>query len=134
MTMPKENPSYYETYLRVKGAMSTHEHNVMNGDRQLIDRVAESAAEGIVDRVIAETAKTTLNVSWYIPDGPGGVRAEGPVWPNNWPVPRLGDSVVLKDGRSLIVSAIDWFPEGEDGGEPMVYIVLKSYSIGGFRP
>lgn len=77
--------------------------------------------------------QTILNVSWYIPGDGTENKVSDPVWPNNWPVPRVGDDVVLKDGRSLKVSAVDWFPHGEDGSEPFVYIVLKSPDARGLR-
>lgn len=68
-----------------------------------------------------------MRVRWHVPlsyqeeAGPY-IR---PLWPEGWPVPRVGDGVVLADGRSLNVTAVDWMPHGEDpGDEPFVYVVL----------
>lgn len=74
-----------------------------------------------------EPYKVILNVSWYIPYRPDGTKTPDPEWPDNWPIPRLGENVKLKDGRMFVVSAIDWFPQGEDDPEPFVHIVLSSY-------
>lgn len=53
----------------------------------------------------------------------------GPVWPDGWPVPRIGDEVTSVHGITLKVTAVGWFPEGEDGDdEPFVYVVLRPES------
>ena len=49
----------------------------------------------------------------------------GVEWPEGWPVPRVGDGVYTVDGDPLVVRAVDWYPHGEDGSEPFVYVVLK---------
>lgn len=47
-----------------------------------------------------------------------------PVWPDGWPVPRVGDKVSTSD-TELTVSAVVWHPAGEEeGDDPFVYVVL----------
>lgn len=69
-----------------------------------------------------------MKVRWYVPTNyldPSGPY-QPPVWPEGWAIPRVGDGVVLIDGRSLRVKAVDWMPHGEDpGDEPFVYVVLE---------
>lgn len=45
-------------------------------------------------------------------------------WPEGWPIPREEQLVVLADGTNLWVRSVTWFPQGSEGGEPVVYIVL----------
>ena len=54
------------------------------------------------------------------------VPIEPPVWPRDWPLPRVGESIINPVGVGLTVTHIDWFPHGEDNLEPFVYIGLKS--------
>lgn len=67
-----------------------------------------------------------MKISWHTDYDPAtGQRIPGPVWPEGWPVPRVGDGVTTSDRRNLQVTAVDWFPHGEeDGDEPFVYVVL----------
>jgi hypothetical protein len=46
------------------------------------------------------------------------------LWPDGWPVPRVGDDVVLHD-RNLAVRAVYWNPQGdEDDPKPFVFLAL----------
>ena len=45
-------------------------------------------------------------------------------WPEDWPIPREGETVYSKNGDSLIVKHVIWYPQGEDGSDPFVYVVL----------
>lgn len=69
-------------------------------------------------------------IRWFLPHDPQaevkGDRFPEPAWPEGWPVPGLGHDIQMPHGRSLKVTAIDWFPTGEDpGDEPFVYVVLR---------
>ena len=69
-----------------------------------------------------------MKVRFYVGDQayPGEKFGPGPVWPDGWPVPRIGDEVTSVHGITLKVTAVDWYPEGEDGDdEPYVYVVLR---------
>lgn len=69
-------------------------------------------------------------IKFSIPWPDEAFRSPDPEWPEGWPVPSVGQSVYLKDGKCLIVSSIDWFPYGEDpGDEPFVYVVLRTHKI-----
>jgi hypothetical protein len=46
-----------------------------------------------------------------------------PGWPAGWPVPRIGDEVRL-GAIDLTVRHVTWYPNGEDGSDPFVYVVL----------
>jgi hypothetical protein len=70
-----------------------------------------------------------LDIRWSIPDDTGTYQLQDPVWPRDWAEPQLGTDVVLKNGRSLKVTAIDYFPEGEEGGLPFIYVVLRNHQI-----
>lgn len=45
-------------------------------------------------------------------------------WPEDWPIPREGETVYSKDGDGLSVKHVVWYPHGDDGSEPHIYIVL----------
>jgi len=51
-----------------------------------------------------------------------------PTWPEGWPPPRKGDEVCLADGTITLVHVVEWLPHGEDGGDPFVYVVLRTPS------
>lgn len=50
-----------------------------------------------------------------------------PIWPKDWPVPPIGSSIYTAPGQPpLKVTAVDFFPSGEDvGDEPSIYVVLS---------
>ena len=45
-------------------------------------------------------------------------------WIDGWPIPREGETVMTKNGDSLVVKHVIWYPNGEDDSEPFVYLVL----------
>ena len=45
-------------------------------------------------------------------------------WPEGWPIPRVGDEVYSKNNDLLFVRHVCWYPHGEFGNEPFIYIVL----------
>lgn len=67
-----------------------------------------------------------MKIRWYTPfklDGP----VPDPEWPENWPVPSVGASIVVLGGDMMYVRGVDYYPQGEeDDSEPFVYIVLSS--------
>jgi hypothetical protein len=46
-------------------------------------------------------------------------------WPESWPIPRVGESIVCASGLNLFVIAVDYFPKGEDDSDPFVYVILR---------
>jgi hypothetical protein len=56
----------------------------------------------------------------------GVVDAPEVTWPKGWQIPRIGDSVFLRDVEvPLSVRATDWLPQGDEGSpDPFVYIVI----------
>ena len=70
------------------------------------------------------------NIRWSMPINEFGSREPTPVWPEGWSIPNIGHSVVLSNQKDLKVTAVDWFPHGEDGSDPFVYIVLREHRIG----
>jgi hypothetical protein len=45
-------------------------------------------------------------------------------WPDDWPIPNIGDVVMAKDKTAMVVKHIVWYPYGEDGPEPFIYLVF----------
>lgn len=91
---------------------------------------SESTAEKIL-ALIESPSISPLNIRWHTPTTDKGMQTLSPVWPADWPIPRVGDSVYMANGEMLKVSAIDWFPYSEDAGDsPFIYIVLKKHRIG----
>jgi hypothetical protein len=67
----------------------------------------------------------------FKPDGSD--RLTAPVWPEGWPIPRVGDEINNQDGDSFEVTTVAWYPHGEHGEddlEPFVYIVLHAPGFG----
>lgn len=60
------------------------------------------------------------------PNDPRGREHPLPLWPDGWPVPRLGDEVRLADGAITRVHVVEWLPHGEHGSDPFVYVVLRA--------
>lgn len=57
---------------------------------------------------------------------PGRTNIEHPVWPETWPIPRVGDEIGWNDGETMRVHVVAWYPAGEfDTTEPFVYVVLR---------
>lgn len=57
--------------------------------------------------------------------GEAKMRTEAPTWPEGWPVPRVGDEVVLKDSSTVTVRTVVWYPGGDqDAPFPHAYVVL----------
>lgn len=70
-------------------------------------------------------------VRWYVQEDLREDPLPRPVWPEAWPLPSIGHGVYLENGECRYVTAVDWYPQGEDGdGESFVYIVLKQYRGG----
>ena len=75
-----------------------------------------------------------MNVKFHTDHKPDGSRRlTAPVWPEGWPIPRVGDEIYNRDGEAFEVTAVAWhshgeFPEGEP--EPFVYVVLHEPSFG----
>jgi hypothetical protein len=65
-----------------------------------------------------------MHIEWHTDLVADGTRKAAPEWPEDWPVPRVGDGVVNQEGERLTVTAVDWLPHGEDDSEPFVYVVL----------
>jgi len=48
-------------------------------------------------------------------------------WPKGWPVPRVGECVIIGDGNEFYVRVIEWCPEGDsESSEPFVGVTLGS--------
>ena len=45
-------------------------------------------------------------------------------WPEDWPVPSLGEQVALQDGISYAVTTVIHYPEGLDADAPKPYIYV----------
>lgn len=72
-----------------------------------------------------------MRVSFHTDFKPDGSdRETAPVWPEGWPIPRVGDGIDNQDGVTFTVTAVDWYPHGEDGSEPFVYVVLHPPGFG----
>lgn len=55
----------------------------------------------------------------------GSLRMEPVIWPEGWPIPQIGDGFSLPDADEVTtVRAVDWYPEGEEGSEPFIYVVV----------
>lgn len=67
-----------------------------------------------------------INIKWHVP-----IRQTGaypiPIWPENWPIPNVGDIVYVAPGQpALWVKAVDYFPSGEEvGDQPFIYVILS---------
>jgi hypothetical protein len=71
-----------------------------------------------------------VDIRWSIPDNDGIFELPDPIWPKEWSIPILGADVVLKNGRSLKVESIEYFPEGEEGSTtPFIYVVLRNHTF-----
>jgi len=74
-----------------------------------------------------------MRVSWhtdYRPD-PSLGRIPPPSWPADWPLPRVGETIVNELGDTLEVTAIEWYPHGDgDPNDPFVYIVTHPPGFG----
>jgi hypothetical protein len=71
-----------------------------------------------------------MKIRWHTPYGKDperiGRRGPEPVWPEDWPVPRAGDEIVVAGGMPYEVRDVAWYPQGEgDNPEPFVYVVLR---------
>lgn len=45
-------------------------------------------------------------------------------WPENFPIPRVNEEVTLREGDTFFVRHVVYYPEGEDGAAPFVYLVI----------
>lgn len=65
-----------------------------------------------------------MQIRWHTDPAILGEPRPKPEWPEDWPVPRVGDSVTLADGSTVEVTCVAWYPYGEDDPDPFVYVVL----------
>ncbi len=67
-----------------------------------------------------------LPITWHVPRRAVGAYPY-PIWPEGWPVPQIGTIVYTTYGQPpLWVTAVDYFPGGEESGDdPSIYVVLS---------
>lgn len=68
----------------------------------------------------------SVKLKWHTPHNTQGTgREPEPDWPEDWPVPRVGDEITLPNYRTLLVKHVVMFPHGsEHDRESFIYIVL----------
>lgn len=67
-----------------------------------------------------------MKIHWHVPRKAKGAYPI-PIWPEDWPVPEIGSTVVPAQGQTeLYVKYVIYYPSGEDpGDDPFVYVVLS---------
>jgi hypothetical protein len=67
-----------------------------------------------------------VNIAFRVPTYPTGDSPDPSFeWPEGWPPPNEGDEIVTGNGVGATVKRVLWYPAGEYGSEPFVYVVLK---------
>jgi hypothetical protein len=52
-------------------------------------------------------------------------------WPHEWPMPRVGETVVNERGETVEVTAVEWYPHGDgDPNDPFCYVVTHRPGFG----
>lgn len=74
-----------------------------------------------------------MKLKWHtdIKTEPPFDRIAEPSWPPGWPPPRVGETVVNQDGETIEVTAVEWYPHGDDDdGDPFCYVVTHRPGFG----
>lgn len=83
-----------------------------------------------LDDGFSDNGSSPMEIRWHTPYNSESIREPAPTWPAGWGIPSVGQTVVLSNGKHLIVGSVDWHPHGEDDPVPFIYIVLKQHKIG----